>query len=63
MCLCVLGEPRVRTGAAVMIDAELRRKVGWLIAVRAVISTILLGSATLVQIRAPGSSRSIRSSS
>ena len=37
-----------------MIDTELRRKVAWLIAVRAVISTILLGSATLAQIKAPG---------
>lgn len=37
-----------------MIDTELRRKVAWLIAIRAIISTILLGSATLVQIRAPG---------
>ena len=34
---------------------DLRRKVAWLIAVRAVISTILLGSATVAQITAPGS--------
>ncbi len=33
----------------------LRRKLRWLIAVRAVISTVLLGSATFVQITAPGS--------
>jgi two-component system sensor histidine kinase PilS (NtrC family) len=37
-----------------MIDNELRRKVGWLIATRAVIGTILLGSATLLQATAPG---------
>jgi two-component system, NtrC family, sensor histidine kinase PilS len=37
-----------------MIDTELRRTVAWLIATRAVVSTILLGSATLVQIAAPG---------
>jgi two-component system sensor histidine kinase PilS (NtrC family) len=33
----------------------LRRKLRWLIAVRAVISTVLLGSATFAQITAPGS--------
>jgi two-component system sensor histidine kinase PilS (NtrC family) len=38
-----------------MFDTELRRKVAWLIFVRAVISTILLGSATFAQITAPGS--------
>src|SRR5437879_6714946 len=38
-----------------MIDTGLRRRVGWLIAIRAVISTILLGSATFAQITAPGS--------
>ena len=38
-----------------MLDTELRRKLAWLIAVRAVISTVLLGSATLVQLTAPGS--------
>ena len=38
-----------------MIDTELKRKLAWLIAVRAIISTVLLGSATLVQISAPGS--------
>jgi len=38
-----------------MIETELRRKVAWLIAVRAVISTILLGSATFARITAPGS--------
>ena len=38
-----------------MVDTDLRRKVGWLIAIRAVISTLLLGSATFAQITAPGS--------
>ena len=38
-----------------MLDTELTRKLAWLIAVRAIISTVLLGSATLVQISAPGS--------
>jgi two-component system sensor histidine kinase PilS (NtrC family) len=34
------------------MDTELRRKVAWLIAVRAVISTVLLGSATFARITA-----------
>ena len=38
-----------------MTDAGLRRRVAWLIAIRAVISTILLGSAIITQITAPGS--------
>jgi len=38
-----------------MTDAGLRRRVAWLIAIRAVISTILLGSAIFTQITAPGS--------
>src|SRR5437899_584945 len=38
-----------------MPDTSLRRKVGWLIAIRALISTILLGSAIVAQIAAPGS--------
>src|SRR2546428_7674058 len=38
-----------------MLDTELRRKLAWLIAVRAIISTVLLGSATFVQLTAPGS--------
>jgi two-component system sensor histidine kinase PilS (NtrC family) len=38
-----------------MTDTELRRKLAWLIGVRAVISTILLGTATAAQIKAPGS--------
>ena len=37
------------------MDTELRRKVARLIVVRAVISTILLGSATFARITAPGS--------
>jgi two-component system sensor histidine kinase PilS (NtrC family) len=37
------------------VDFELRRKLGWLIAIRAVISTLLLGGATFVQVTAPGS--------
>ena len=38
-----------------MLGTQLRRKVAWLIAIRAVISTILLGSATFTQLTAPGS--------
>lgn len=38
-----------------MLDTELRRKVAWLIAIRAIISTLLLGTATFAQITAPGS--------
>jgi two-component system, NtrC family, sensor histidine kinase PilS len=38
-----------------MPDTGLRRKVGWLIAVRVVISTILLGTATFAQLTAPAS--------
>ena len=38
-----------------MPDIGLRRKLAWLIATRAVVSTILLGSATLAQFTAPGS--------
>jgi len=38
-----------------MFHTELRRRVAWLIAVRAILSTVLLGSATFMQIRAPGS--------
>jgi two-component system, NtrC family, sensor histidine kinase PilS len=38
-----------------MVDTELKRRLTWLIAVRAIISTVLLGSATLVQISSPGS--------
>jgi two-component system sensor histidine kinase PilS (NtrC family) len=35
-------------------SGEIRGKVGWLIAIRAVIGTILLGSAVVLQITAPG---------
>ena len=38
-----------------MIESGLRRKVAWLIAIRAIVSTILLGSAIVTQITAPGS--------
>ena len=38
-----------------MPDTSLRRKVGWLIAIRAIISTLLLGTATFAQVTAPGS--------
>jgi two-component system, NtrC family, sensor histidine kinase PilS len=38
-----------------MLDTDLSRKLAWMIAVRAIISTVLLGSATLVQGNAPGS--------
>src|SRR5688572_17625675 len=38
-----------------MMDTDLRRRVAWLIAVRAVISTILLGSAIFARITTPGS--------
>ena len=38
-----------------MPDTDLRRKLAWLIAIRAIISTILLGSATFAQLTAPGS--------
>jgi two-component system sensor histidine kinase PilS (NtrC family) len=38
-----------------MVDTDLRRRLGWLIAIRAVISTILLGSATFAELTAPGS--------
>jgi two-component system sensor histidine kinase PilS (NtrC family) len=38
-----------------MIESGLRQKIAWLIAIRAIISTILLGSAIVMQITAPGS--------
>ena len=38
-----------------MHDTGLRRTVAWLIAIRAIISAILLGSATFMQVTAPGS--------
>jgi len=36
-------------------DTTLRRKVAWLIGIRAVLSTLLLGGATVAQLAAPGS--------
>src|ERR1700676_678377 len=38
-----------------MVSTALRRKVAWLMAVRALISTILLGSATFARVTAAGS--------
>jgi two-component system, NtrC family, sensor histidine kinase PilS len=38
-----------------MLDTDLRRKVALLIVIRAMISTVLLGSATYMQVTAPGS--------
>jgi two-component system, NtrC family, sensor histidine kinase PilS len=38
-----------------MVVTDLRYRVAWLIGIRAVISTILLGGATFAQIKAPGS--------
>src|ERR1035437_6719528 len=38
-----------------MFETELRRKVAWLIFIRAIIGTILLGSATFAQTTVPGS--------
>ena len=38
-----------------MLETDLRRKLAWLIGIRAVISTLLLGGATFAQITAPGS--------
>jgi two-component system sensor histidine kinase PilS (NtrC family) len=37
-----------------MVSSDLRRTVAWLIAIRAIIGTILLGSAIVLQITAPG---------
>ena len=37
-----------------MSDTDLRRRLAWLIAVRAIVGTILLGSATFAQLTAPG---------
>ena len=38
-----------------MLDPELRRRLAWLIGIRAVVGTVLLGGATVAQITAPGS--------
>jgi len=37
------------------METDLRRRIGWLIVVRAMIGTLLLGGATVAQITAPGS--------
>src|SRR6476661_8569294 len=37
------------------METDLRRRIGWLIVVRAIIGTLLLGGATVAQITAPGS--------
>ncbi len=37
-----------------MFSTELRRKLAWVIAIRVIVSTILLGSAALSQVTAPG---------
>jgi two-component system sensor histidine kinase PilS (NtrC family) len=37
------------------VTTDLRRKLGWLIAIRAMVSTVLLGGATAFQVTAPGS--------
>jgi len=37
------------------VETDLRRKLGWLIAARAVVSTLLLGGAVVAQIKSPGS--------
>jgi len=42
-------------GLEAILDSELRKKVARLILIRAIISTILLGTATFAQIAAPGS--------
>jgi two-component system sensor histidine kinase PilS (NtrC family) len=39
------------------MPSDLRRQLAWLIAIRVVLSTLLLGSATLLQINVPGSVR------
>ena len=38
-----------------MITSDLRRRVAWLIGIRAIISTLLLGGAIVAQVTAPGS--------
>src|SRR5215813_2990976 len=37
------------------IDITFRRKLRWLVAIRAIVATVLLGGATVAQIKAPGS--------
>ena len=38
-----------------MLKTDLRHKLAWLIGARAVISTLLLGGATVAQVASPGS--------
>ena len=38
-----------------MLDTDLRRRVAWLIVIRAIISTVLLGTATFARVTTPGS--------
>src|SRR5688572_1781666 len=38
-----------------MIATDLRRRVAWMIAIRPIVSTMLLGGATVAQITSPGS--------
>src|SRR6185312_4118062 len=49
-----MAEPAAAAGGP-LPTTDLRRKLRWLIAIRAVISTALLGGATFAQITAPGS--------
>jgi two-component system, NtrC family, sensor histidine kinase PilS len=42
-------------GGSGVIETDLRRRLAWLISVRAVISTLLLGGAVVAEITAPGS--------
>src|SRR5262249_57935611 len=51
----VPADLRLDQQADVMLDRNLRRTVAWMIAVRAIMGTLLLGSATFAQITAPGS--------
>ncbi|HEY7791607.1 MAG TPA: ATP-binding protein [Vicinamibacterales bacterium] len=49
------GRPERACGAEAHVShAEFKRKFAWLIAIRLVISTVLLGSAILVQLNSPG---------
>jgi two-component system sensor histidine kinase PilS (NtrC family) len=51
----LLGAGGWLLGLKAILDSELRKKVARLILIRAIISTILLGTATFAQIAAPGS--------
>src|SRR4051812_16554162 len=50
-----MAEAEAPAAKGPLATTNLRRKLRWLIAIRAVISTVLLGSATFAQITAPGS--------